>query len=106
MLTRSKIINTENYTLRDIKSKLAIKRMRPDVYFKENGHIDNGNEVKELEDGTIYSYSTYKMNGRPRKVYVVEISYKDRPFGQTRKYYVDTTTGALVGGEDIFDLSH
>ena len=101
---KDKIINTENYTFRDIKSKLAIKRMRPDVYFKENGHIDNGNEVKELEDGTLYSYSTYKMNGKPRKVYVVEISYEDRPFGQTRKYFVDTTTGEVVGGEDIFDM--
>lgn len=98
------IINTENYTVRDVNCKLAIKRMRPDVYFKENGDTNNGSEIKVLEDGTEYHYSTYRMNGKPRKVYVVEISYENRPFGQIRKYYVDTTTGEVVGGEDIFDL--
>lgn len=101
---KDKIINTENYTTKEVKAELDIKRMRADVYLKENGYTNNGNEVKELEDGTIYSYSPFKLNGKPRKVYVVEIFYNDRPFNQTRKYYVDTTTGEVVGGEDIFDM--
>lgn len=97
-------LNTEEYKkTEEIKVELAIKRMNADVYLKENG-LSNGNEQKVLEDGTIYSYNTYKMNGKARKVYIVEINYEDRPFGQPRKYYVDTTTGEVIGGEDIFDL--
>ena len=46
------------------------------------------------------------MNGKARKVYTVEFSYEGRPFNQTRTYYVDTTTGEVVGGEDIFDLTY
>ena len=45
-----------------------------------------------------------KRNGKLRKVYVVEIIYLNRPFGQTRKYYIDSTTKEVVGGEDIYDL--
>ena len=62
--------------------------------------------VTILEDGTEYSYNTYKMNGKARKVYTVEFSYEDKPFNQTRTYYIDTTTGEVVGGEDIFDLTY
>lgn len=100
---KDKVINTEGYTVKEIKSELAIKNITPDVYLKENG-LDNGNETSVLEDGSTYSYNTYKMNGKARKVYVVEIIYENRPFGQTRKYYVDTTTNEVIGGEDIFDL--
>ena len=101
---KDKIINTENYKEKSFTANLAIKRMNPEVYLKENG-LTNGNETTILEDGTEYSYNTYKMNGRARKVYTVEISYEDRPVNQTRTYYVDVTTGEVVGGEDIFDLN-
>ena len=102
---KDKIINTENYTVMDIKSKLSIERMNADVYLKENGYENNGNEVKEDENGNRYSYNKFKMNGKARKVYVIEISYEDRRFGRTRKYYVDTTTGEVIGGKDIFDYN-
>lgn len=97
------IINQEGYQVKDIGTELAIKQMNPEVYLKENG-LEKGNEVINLEDGSTYSYYTYRMNGKARKVYVVEITYENRPFGQTRKYYVDVTTGEVIGGEDIFDL--
>lgn len=103
-IEKDNLINTEGYKrLDEIKTELSIERMNADVYLKENG-LSNGNETKTLEDGSIYSYNTYKMNGEVRKVYVVEFSYEDRPFGQTRKYYIDTTTGEVIGGDDIFDL--
>ena len=45
------------------------------------------------------------MNGRARRVYVVEFSYsEEREFGQKREIYVDATTGEVVGGDGIFDL--
>lgn len=100
---KDKIVNTENYIFKEYKAELAIKTINPEVYLKENG-LTNGNENIKLEDGSVFSYNTYKMNGRARKVYVVEISYENRPFGQTRKYYVDTTTAEVIGGEDIFDM--
>ena len=102
---KDKIINTENYKEKSFTANLAIKRMNPEVYLKENG-LTNGNETTILEDGTEYSYNTYKMNGKARKVYTVEFSYEDKPFNQTRTYYVDVTTGEVVGGEDIFDLTY
>ena len=100
---KDKIINTKNYTVKNVDAELAIKRVNPEVYLKENG-LDNGNETVTLEDGTTYSYNAYKMNGRARKVYIITVSYEDRPFNQNRKYYVDCTTGEIIGGEDIFDI--
>ena len=41
------------------------------------------------------------MNGRVRKAYIVTFSYENRPFGLTRTYYIDATTGEVIGGEDI-----
>lgn len=73
------------------------------MYLKEN-NLENGNETVTLEDGSTYSYNTYKMNGRVRKAYEISISYENRPFGIPRTYYVDCTTGEVIGGEDIFDL--
>lgn len=100
---KDKIINTKNYIVKNVDAELAIKRVNPEVYLKENG-LDNGNETVTLEDGTTYSYNAYKMNGRARKVYIITVSYEDRPFNQNRKYYVDCTTGEIIGGEDIFDI--
>ena len=100
---KDKVINSENYAQKGVDSKLEIVRVNPEVYLKENG-LENGNETATLEDGTIYSYNTYKMNGRVRKAYVISISYENRPFGIPRTYYVDCTTGEVIGGEDIFDL--
>lgn len=100
---KDKVINSENYAQKGVDSKLEIVRVNPEVYLKENG-LENGNETTTLEDGTIYSYNTYKMNGRVRKAYVISISYENRPFGIPRTYYVDCTTGEVIGGEDIFDL--
>ena len=96
-------INKEGYISKGYKAELAIKPVKPDVYLKENG-LSYGNETKVLEDGSVYSYNTYRMNGKMRKVYVIEISYENRPFGQPRNYYIDATTGEVIGGEDIFDL--
>lgn len=100
---KDKVINTENYIQSDIESKLAIVRVNPEVYLKEN-NLENGNETITLEDGSTYSYNTYKMNGRVRKAYAISISYENRPFDIPRTYYVDCTTGEVIGGVNIFDL--
>ena len=100
---KDKVINTENYIQSNIESKLAIVRVNPEVYLKEN-NLENGNETITLEDGSTYSYNTYKMNGRVRKAYAISISYENRPFDIPRTYYVDCTTGEVIGGVNIFDL--
>lgn len=100
---KDKIVNTENYVFKEVNAQLEIKRTNPEVYLKENG-LNRGQESAVLEDGTTVYYYNYKMNGRSRKVYVVTITYESRPFVSERKYYVDATTGEVVGGEDIFDL--
>ena len=99
---KDKIINSENYIQKGVDAKLEIVRVNPEVYLKENG-LENGNKVATLEDGSTYSYYEYKMNGRVRKAYKVTISYENRPLGLTRTYYVDVTTGEVIGAEDIFD---
>ena len=100
---KDKVINTENYIQNNIESKISIVRVNPEVYLKEN-NLENGVETTTLKDGTTYSYNTYKMNGRVRKAYVISISYENRPFDIPRTYYVDCTTGEVIGGDDIFDL--
>ncbi len=100
---KDKIINTENHIQKNIESKLAIVRVNPQVYLKENG-LENGTETMTLEDGRNFSYNTYKMNGRVRKAYAISIFYENRTFGMPRTYYVDCTTGEVIGGDDIFDL--
>ena len=100
---KDKVINTENYVQKNIESKIAIVRVNPDVYLKEN-NLENGNETITLEDGSNFSYNIYKMNGRVRKAYAISILYENRPFDIPRTYYVDCTTGEVIGGENIFDL--
>lgn len=100
---KDKVINTENYVQKNIESKIAIVRINPDVYLKEN-NLENGNETITLEDGSNFSYNIYKMNGRVRKAYAISILYENRPFDIPRTYYVDCTTGEVIGGENIFDL--
>ena len=82
---------------------LSIEYMNGEVYLKENG-MEDGDKTITLEDGTTLQYNIYRDSQEIRKVYVVEISYKNRPDERPRKYYVDTTTGEIVGGENIFDL--
>lgn len=98
-----KKINTEKYKTDKITASLSIEYMNGEVYLKENG-MEEGNKMITLEDGTTLQYNIYKASQEIRKVYVVEVSYKNRPDERPRKYYVDTTTGEIVGGENIFDL--
>ena len=98
-----KKINTEKYKTDKITASLSIEYMNGEVYLKENGMVE-GDKVITLEDGTTLQYNIYKASQEIRKVYVVEVSYKNRPDERPRKYYVDTTTGEIVGGENIFDL--
>ena len=98
-----KKINTEKYKTDKITASLSIEYMNGEVYLKENG-MDDGERTITLEDGSILQYNVYKASQEIRKVYVVEVSYKNRPDERPRKYYVDATTGEIVGGENIFDL--
>ena len=101
---KDNVITSENYIKSGVESELAIVRVNPQVYLKEN-NLENGNQTITLEDGTTYSFNTYKMNGRVRRAYKVSILYENRPFGIPRTYYVDSTTAEVIGGEDIFDLN-
>ena len=98
-----KEVNTEKYKIDKITANLSIEYMNGEVYLKENG-MEDGDKTITLEDGTTLQYNIYRDSQEIRKVYVVEISYKNRPDERPRKYYVDTTTGEIVGGENIFDL--
>ena len=98
-----KKINTEKYKTDKITASLSIEYMNGEVYLKENG-MEDGDKMITLEDGSILQYNVYKASQEIRKVYVVEVSYKNRPDERPRKYYVDATTGEIVGGENIFDL--
>lgn len=98
-----KKVNNEKYKINKVTAILSIEYMNGEVYLKENG-MDDGERTITLEDGSILQYNVYKASQEIRKVYVVEVSYKNRPDERPRKYYVDATTGEIVGGENIFDL--
>lgn len=86
--------------VKNISAKLDIKQMNASIYAQEQDNkekLEENNETEIRETDDIVSYRT---EGIVRKVWNVEIEY-DREFGNRKWYYVDSTTGEIIGGDSI-----
>lgn len=102
---------TENRTIKHIKAEIRIKKMNEQAYLREN-------VTEEYEKGTFNYEKTsdnmwqmkqdaigYETEVRVRKVWVVVIEYAKQEKGKIPvfTYYIDSTTGEIIGG-DIGDI--
>ena len=98
----------KNKKIIETKAEIRIKKMNSDVYLRENYKEDyengmssnfekTGENTYKLKDGAVM----YKTEKRVRKVWCVAVRYDDN---KTFTYYVDSTTGEIIGGKnrDIF----
>ena len=92
--------------IQGIKAEIRIKQMNEEVYLREKLKEDYGNimlNMEKTEDG-IYRYKEdavfYKTEERVRKVWCVVITYNPEESGYLPAftYYVDSTTGEIIGG--------
>lgn len=97
---------TKNRKIKSTKAQIRIEKMNEQVYLRENF-------TEEYEKGTLNYEKTsengwqikkdaifYETEGRVRKVWVVVIEYEKQEKGKSPlfTYYIDTTTGEIIGG--------
>lgn len=92
--------------IQEIKAEIKIKQMNEEVYLRENfkEEYENGTLNKEKVKDGVYKYKEdaiiYKTEERVRKVWCVVITYGIEESGYIPEYtyYVDSTTGEIIGG--------
>lgn len=97
---------TENRKIKTTNAQIRIKKMNEQVYLRENftEEYEKGtlNYEKTSENGWQIKKDTifYETEGRVRKVWVVVIEYEKQEKGKSPlfTYYIDTTTGEIIGG--------
>lgn len=94
-----------NKTIKDTKAELRIRQMNENVYLRENfkeeyenGTLNmekTGEDTYKLKDDAVM----YKTDERVRKVWCVVVIYDldETYYGYT--YYIDSTTGEIIGGQ-------
>lgn len=104
--TEKDALITKNRKIKSTNAQIRIKKMNEQVYLRENF-------TEEYEKGTLNYEKTsengwqmkkdaifYETEGRVRKVWVVVIEYEKQEKGKSPlfTYYIDTTTGEIIGG--------
>ena len=80
-------------TIKNIDVDMRIEKMNAEVYLRENKKEDYENGKILKEDGV------YKTEERVRRVWLVNIEYeKQEDKMDSFTYFVDTTTGEIIGG--------
>lgn len=63
---------------------------------RDNNIISNTTTIQNTDDNQVYV-----TNETVRKVWVVEITYKNDLFTDKDSYFVDCTTGEIIGGDSV-----
>ncbi len=103
--------------IKTIEAKLDIRLMNPNVFMQEQmaipktedeinniqeNNIENENTQNLTQDVTIdNSRVVYETEEIVRKVWVVEIDYTNTMFTDKEAYFVDCTTGEIIGGDQV-----
>ena len=67
-----------------------------EMYEERNNVSTNTTTISSTEDN--YSYRTDNL---VRKVWRIEIKYKNDLFSDVEAYFIDCTTGEIIGGDAI-----
>ena len=101
--------NAVKYEVKDIETKLKIQSMNGYAYFRTNDY----DQLHEQTSSTEYLYENkvfYRTEVRIRKIWLVTIIYNIpnkfdgsyNPNDERVSYFVDVTTGEVIGGGSIF----
>lgn len=109
---KDKTIEKEK-SIKNVKAQIRIKQMNENVYLRENfkeeyekGTLNlekTGENTYRLKEDAVF----YKTEGRVRKVWCVVVEYDVLEDGSTMPsytYYVDATTGEIIGGNRSDEL--
>ena len=97
-------LDSSNLKISNIDAKLEIVKMNGYVYSQENPINNIENETKISDSTKIVKfkdendYEVYVIEPRTRFAWNVQIKYESE-FEMIANYYVDTTTGEIIGGE-------
>jgi len=97
---------TQNRKIKTIEAEIRIKQMNEQVFLRENftEEYEKGILNYEKVDGNLWKLKEdatfYETEGRVRKVWSVVLEYETYGKGQMPlfTYYVDATTGEIIGG--------
>lgn len=98
---------TKNKKIKNVNAEIRIKKMNKQVFLREKftEEYENGTFNYEKIDENIWQLKEdavfYETEERVRKVWVVVIEYEIRERGKLPlySYYIDSTTGEIIGGE-------
>lgn len=98
---------TKNKKIKNVNAEIRIKKMNEQVFLREKftEEYENGTFNYEKIDENIWQLKEdavfYETEERVRKVWVVVIEYEIRERGKLPlySYYIDSTTGEIIGGE-------
>lgn len=85
--------------IQNIETKLDIKKMNAYVYSREQSEEQNNNLEVINETTEITDFTSYRSEEIVRKVWVIKISYANDLFTDMDMYFVDCTTGEIIGGD-------
>ncbi len=91
--------------IKDIKSEIRIKEMNAEVYLREKykEEYENGTLNMERISENLYikkeDATFYETQERVRKVWCVVIDYNSEKQYDSFTYYVDSSTGEIIGGQ-------
>lgn len=85
--------------IQNVETKLDIKKMNAYVYSREQSEEQNNNLEVINETTEITDFTSYRSEEIVRKVWVIKISYANDLFTDMDMYFVDCTTGEIIGGD-------
>ena len=101
---KAKQIRKDNKEIEKIVTKLTFEKMNPYIYSMEQSTSTKENQTIEdidTQTTTIEEGIQYRTEQLVRKVWSVTIKYHDEEFADEMKFYVDATTGEIIGGDAI-----
>lgn len=105
---KAKSLGKDEDMIKNITAELDIRKMNAYVYSQEQTAIPRPNEnsaTNTIENTTTTSttddIAVYDTEDIVRKVWVIEIEYKENEYSFVEKdmYFVDCTTGEIIGGD-------
>lgn len=101
---KAKEVRKNNKEIKEIVANLTFEKMNPYIYSMEQSiSIEESQTIKDTDTQTtsVADGISYRTEQLVRKVWSVVIKYYDEEFTDEMKFYVDATTGEIIGGDAI-----